>query len=97
MERCFMFQWVVFQMGGFIFKWEVCPIEGPSVLMGGGFEKNLRMGDSPSMGNPEWFIDKDAIKTLTSSSSEQTSLKSTGAVFAMILIQILQLKIFLKL
>ena len=49
----------VFQMGGFIFKcwgggWR-CPW-GASVLVGGGFEKNCKMGaapHAPTMGKPE--------------------------------------------
>ena len=40
MERCFIFQWqgwgVVFQMGGFIFKWGMHPMGGIG-LDGGGF------------------------------------------------------------
>ena len=44
MEGCFMFQWwggVLFQMGGFIFKW------GASVLVGGFSEKIIRWGWAP--------------------------------------------------
>ena len=51
---------VVFQTGGFIFKWGVHPMEATSVLVGGVFEKNHRMGGGggspmppPIMGNPE--------------------------------------------
>ena len=34
---------VVFQMGGFIFKWRGTP--WASVLVGGEFEKNCKMGE----------------------------------------------------